>query len=192
MSPSGEYCILQRVNECNRPISTDAHSFGYCCHGLAIQGETIDYATGSNLEGVLQTAKLIHTADLNGFSCAMTTVVFTVLACCMTTLGYHHAAISVELPTVTHSVAIGGLTWGANRHNAMIVTVTRDGSIFMTNGRVVGHSVLTGKIKSDLSEGAEKKLYIKADAHAPFSSVKTVLEAAQSVDVHNVSFFTFR
>jgi biopolymer transport protein TolR len=136
-------------------------------------------------------AKLIATAELNTFTCVMLIVVFALLACCMTTLGNHHTAISIDLPHASHSISVGGLTWGANRHDAMFVAVTREGSIFMNNDRVLAPTH-TAKIKRNLSEGAERKLYIRADAHAPYSSVKTVLDAAQSVGVQEVSFLTFQ
>lgn len=122
----------------------------------------------------------------------MAIVVFAVLASCMTTLGYHHAATSQELPRVAHSVAAGGLTWGANRDDAMIVAVTRNGLIFMNNDLVLDQAVITEKIKRSLSQGAERKLYIKADAHAPFSRIETVLDAAKSMGVQDVCFLTFR
>ena len=138
-----------------------------------------------------RTTKLITTAELNGFSCAMAIVVFAVLACCMTTLGYHQAAISIELPKVSHSVAVGGLTWGPNRPNAMIVAVTKDGSIFMNNDRML-RPALTAWIERNIGDGSERTLYIRADAHAPYRSVKAVLEVTRSVGVEDVSFLTYR
>lgn len=139
-----------------------------------------------------RSTKLIATADLNLFSCAMAIVVFAVLASCMTTLGDHPAATSIELPRVAHSVAVGGLTWGANRHDAMIVAVTRNGLILMSNDLVLDQVVLTEQIKRSLSPRVERKLYIKADAQAPFSRVKAVLDAAKSLGIQDVCFLTAR
>jgi uncharacterized membrane protein len=74
-------------------------------------------------------AKLISTADLNAFAFAMVVVAFVILVTCMTFPVNHHYEFSAELPIVSHPIAVGGLTWGTNRHDAMIVSVARSGDV---------------------------------------------------------------
>jgi biopolymer transport protein ExbD len=100
----------------------------------------------------VQPAKLISTTDLNAFSLVMVVVAFVVLAVCMTSLSYPHSAFSSELPKVFHPITVGGLTWGANRHDAMIVAVARSGDIFMNNDRLPGNA-LVAQIRQSLNNG---------------------------------------
>lgn len=131
---------------------------------------------------------LIVASDLSAFSRVMVIVVFTVLACCMTTLGDRHSGNYVNLPRVLHPVSIGGLTWGANRDDAMIIAVARNGDIFMKNERVDA-STLAANIHQSINEGAEPKVYVRADALARYRSVKPVIEAVKSNGVKDVAFF---
>jgi biopolymer transport protein ExbD len=134
-----------------------------------------------------QSGKLISGSDINAFAHVMALVIFAVLACCMTTMGYHHSGGAIDLPKVLHPVSEGGLTWGVNRHDAIIISVSRSGDIFMQNDRVPS-SALAAKIHQRLSDGAEAKIYIRADARARYSSVKSILDDVQSAGVKEVSF----
>jgi len=145
---------------------------------------------GSKLGGMTlkrqRSGKLISGGDINAFAHVMALVMFAVLACCMTTMGYHHSASAIDLPKVLYPASEGGLTWGVNRHDAMIISVSRSGDIFMQNDRV--RSALAAKIRQSLSDGAEPKVYIRADARARYSSVKSILDQVQSAGVKDVSF----
>jgi biopolymer transport protein ExbD len=146
---------------------------------------------GSKTEDLMikrqRSGKLISRTEMNAFAHVMAVVVFAVLACCMTTMGYHHSGLAIDLPKVLHPASVGGLTWGANRHDAMIISVSRSGDTFMKNDRVPS-SKLTAKIHQCLREGAEPKVYIRADARSKYSSIKVVLDAVQSAGVKDVSF----
>ena len=138
-----------------------------------------------------RSSKLMCNADINSFSFVMALVVFTVLACCMTTMGYHYSGSSIDLPRVLHPTSVGGLTWGANRHDAMIVAIAKDGGTFFRNKKVPS-SVLSEKIRQCVSEGAEPKVYIRADGRARYSSVKAVLDAVRSSGVKDVDFLAYQ
>jgi biopolymer transport protein ExbD len=134
-----------------------------------------------------RSSKLIFSTDANAFSLVMALVAFALLTCCMTTMGYHYSGSSIDLPKVLHPSAVGGLTWGANRHDAMIVAVARDGDTFMKNDKIPS-SAIAAKIHQCLGEGAEPKVYIRVDASARYRSVKAVLDAVQSSGVKDVAF----
>lgn len=146
---------------------------------------------GSKLGGMTlkrqRSGKLISGSDINAFAHVMALVMFAVLACCMTTMGYHHSGSAIDLPKVLHPASEGALTWGVNRHDAMIISVSRSGDTFMQNARVPS-SALAAKIHQLLDEGAEPKVYIRADARARYSSVKSILDQIQSAGVKDVSF----
>jgi hypothetical protein len=44
-----------------------------------------------------RSGKLISGSHINAFAHVMALVVFAVLACCMTTMGYHHSGLAIDL-----------------------------------------------------------------------------------------------
>ena len=83
--------------------------------------------------------------------------------------------ISVQMPQTSNAVPMPE----ADDGEAWIVTVSADGSMYFGTDPVTAAS-LADEMKSRPRDRAAK-LYIKADAHAPFAQVEKVLEAA-SVD----------
>ncbi|PYV83568.1 MAG: hypothetical protein DMG93_08105 [Acidobacteria bacterium] len=137
------------------------------------------------------TAELFCSTDVNAFACVMAIAMFAVLACCMTTMGDHYPGDSLDLPRVLHPVLVGDLSWGANRDEAMIIAVARDGTTFMTNKKVAT-SALASEISRRLGAGAEHKVYIRADARARYGNVKSVLDAIHSTGLKNVAFLAYQ
>jgi len=86
--------------------------------------------------------------------------------------------ISVELPVTSNAVAMPD----ADQEDALIVSVTHDGSVYF-GVDPISSAALAEKVKADLSNQNEKKLYIKADARTPYVNVVKVLEAARSAGV---------
>lgn len=84
-----------------------------------------------------------------------------------------HHGISVEMPPATNSVPVPE----ADDENAWIVTVTADGSLYFGIDPVTPESLLDEMKRRPRNRAA--KLYIKADAHAPFAHLEKVLEAAR-------------
>lgn len=70
----------------------------------------------------------------------------------------------------------------ANREDAIVVAIMRDGKVFFGNELVTAEQ-LPEKIREWLSHYAERKVYIKADARARYGTVWTVLEAVRSAGV---------
>lgn len=54
---------------------------------------------------------------------------------------------------------------------------------------LVSSSRLAANIHQSINEGAEPKVYVRADALARYRSVKTVIEAVKSNGVKDVAFF---
>jgi biopolymer transport protein TolR len=81
--------------------------------------------------------------------------------------------ISVEMPPATNSAPVPE----ADDENAWIVTVTADGSLYFGIDPVTPESLLDAMKRRPRNRAA--KLYIKADARAPFASVEKALAAAR-------------
>jgi Biopolymer transport protein ExbD/TolR len=83
--------------------------------------------------------------------------------------------ISVELPVTHNAVPMPD----ADREESLVVSVTKDGNVYF-GVNPIGPAALADTIKDRLSNRAEKKLYIKADARTPFANVVRVLGSARN------------
>ena len=73
--------------------------------------------------------------------------------------GVHPRTMPVDLAKVHSPIPM----LAADREDAMVVVVTKSGDIFFKSDKTTSDQ-LPWKIREDLSYGAEKKVYIKADA----------------------------
>lgn len=97
---------------------------------------------------------------------------------------FHHG--SVDLPKVLHPVSMPN----ADREDAMIVHVTRDGKVYF-GAEHITPADLRQRIADRLKDhGVERKVYIKADMRARWGSVKQVLEAVHTAGILRVAFLT--
>jgi biopolymer transport protein ExbD len=87
--------------------------------------------------------------------------------------------ISVNLPIVGNAAAFPD----ADKEDALIVTVTENGDSYLGVDAITPDS-LADKIKFAVAFRAEKKIYIKADARAPYAEVEKVLNAARKGGVN--------
>lgn len=146
-------------------------------------------AAGSQLLAAMnprqRTTRLICSSDWNAFALIMTFVVFVTLMVVMTTPDNspHNWG---QLPIVHHPKIVGVWTWGANRSDAMIAVVTRDGKVYFDGDRVLPQE-LALRIRQCLRTGSERRVYLRADARVPYDAVKPVLEAIQSAGVEDIS-----
>jgi biopolymer transport protein TolR len=92
--------------------------------------------------------------------------------------------ISVQMATSNHSATVPE----ADRENAWIVTVTTDGRIYFGTDQVTAEG-LAEQMKTH-PRSRDAKLYVKADAGAPFSSVRQVLHAARVDSFDDVVLLT--
>ena len=146
-------------------------------------------AAGSQLLAAMiprrKTNRLICNSDLNAFAVIMTFVVFVALIVVMTTPDNSPHTWG-QLPIVRHPKIVGAWTWGANRSDAMIAVVTRDGKVYFDSDRVLPQE-LASRIQQCLRTGSERRVYLRADARVRYDAVKPVLEAIQSAGVEDIS-----
>jgi biopolymer transport protein TolR len=77
----------------------------------------------------------------------------------------------------------------ADREDALMVTVVRNGDVFFGNDKVAVDS-LTSKIKDRLTNRTDKRVYVKADARSHFGSVVQVVDAVRAAGVDDLGLLT--
>ena len=86
--------------------------------------------------------------------------------------------ISVELPATRNARPMPE----ADREDALIVTITEDGSVYFGLHRV-NPANLAEEVKTSLSNRTEQTLYIKADARTRYANLRKVILAASAAGV---------
>ena len=79
----------------------------------------------------------------------------------------------------------------ADRDDAIVVAVTRDGSIFLNNAKV-GKDDVTGLVKDKLTGRLDKTVYVKSDARAKYGDVVAVVDEIRSAAVDSLGLLTER
>jgi biopolymer transport protein ExbD len=125
--------------------------------------------------------KLICQIDVSALASIMFVLVFTMMVAEVSARPPHGAG--VDLPKVWHPVGM----WRADWEDALIIGISRDGKVFFRN-EMVAPNELAAKIKERLSQGSERKVYIKADAHVGYARVGTVLDEVRSSGVEKIAF----
>ena len=77
----------------------------------------------------------------------------------------------------------------ADKEDALLIAVMRDGKIFFGTDRVEPDQ-LTLKVKDRLSNKADKRVFIKADARARYGNVVEVVDNVRSAGVDDVGLLT--
>jgi biopolymer transport protein TolR len=75
----------------------------------------------------------------------------------------------------------------AVREDAQIVDIARDGQVYYRNVRIIVDE-LPDQIRERVRNGAERKIYIRADARAKYIDVKKVLSEIGTAEIQNVCF----
>src|SRR5215468_5587110 len=79
----------------------------------------------------------------------------------------------------------------ADREDAVVVAVTRDGSIFLGNTQVA-KTDLTEQVKDRLSNKQDKTVFLKSDARAKYGDVVAVVDEIRSAGVDQLGLLTER
>jgi biopolymer transport protein ExbD len=136
-----------------------------------------------------RTVRLICSGDLNTFALIMAFVVFLPLSVIMTFPAHSPHGTWPDAPRIHHPKVLGAWAWGgANRSDAVIVSVTRDSRIYF-GADAVSSAQLPARIRERISSGSERRVYIQAHARARYDAVKSVLDAIQAAGVEDVSIF---
>ena len=95
-------------------------------------------------------------------------------------------SVGPDLPRVWHPVSMPH----ANREDAIIVTIARDGQVFFRSDRV-RPELLPDRIRESLRRGSEKEVYIRADGMAKYGWVAEVLYRVRSAGVEKIGFLVY-
>lgn len=90
---------------------------------------------------------------------------------------------SSDLPRAIHARKLPF----ALREDAIEIVLTRDGSAYFC-GQKVRPRFLPNQIRTAVYGGAEKRIYIRADARGKYGDVEAILSQIQASGVENVSF----
>src|SRR5271166_1406337 len=67
----------------------------------------------------------------------------------------------------------------ADKDDAIVVAVTRDGSLYMGNSKIKKEEI-TGQIKDQIANKLDKTVYVKSDARAKYGDVVAVVDEFRS------------
>ncbi|HKW57154.1 MAG TPA: biopolymer transporter ExbD [Candidatus Acidoferrum sp.] len=77
----------------------------------------------------------------------------------------------------------------ADKDDAVIVAITRDGSIFLKNTKITKDDI-TGQVKDLISSRLDKTVYVKSDARAKYGDVVAVVDEIRSAGVDQLGLLT--
>ncbi len=97
----------------------------------------------------------------------------------------HPRGPTADLAIARHSTPMPG----ALREDTLKITITRDGMVFFRDYRVMPKD-LADAIRKGVGNGAEKRVYLKADARAKYGDVTAVLDQIRLSGIENVTLLT--
>src|SRR5438105_665737 len=77
----------------------------------------------------------------------------------------------------------------ADKEDALLVAVTRDGKVFLGNDQITADQ-LTNKIKDRIAARLDKRVFVRADAHARYGSVVEVVDNVRAAGVDQLGLLT--
>src|ERR1700730_18061950 len=77
----------------------------------------------------------------------------------------------------------------ADKDDAIVVAVTRDGSLYMGNTKITKEEI-TGQIKDRLANKLDKTVYVKSDARAKYGDVVAIVDEIRSAGVDPLGLLT--
>ena len=77
----------------------------------------------------------------------------------------------------------------ADRDDAIVVAVTRDGSLYLGNTKTVKDEI-TGQIKDRIANKLDKTVYVKSDARAKYGDVVAAVDEIRSAGVDSLGLLT--
>lgn len=94
---------------------------------------------------------------------------------------------SADLPQTAHAIEMSR----ANREDAIMVGVTRDGKIYFGSDQISANQ-LPQRIRSAVNHGSEHRVYIRADKRTKYGNVTEVVDEIHLAGIQKISFLTER
>jgi biopolymer transport protein ExbD/biopolymer transport protein TolR len=93
--------------------------------------------------------------------------------------------VSVDMASVTDPRDMQD----ADKDDAVIVAVTRDGTLYLGNTKIAKEEI-TGQIKDRIANKLDKTVYVKSDARAKYGDVVAVVDEIRSAGVDSLGLLT--
>jgi len=77
----------------------------------------------------------------------------------------------------------------ADKDDAVIVAVTRDGTLYLGNTKIAKKDI-TGEVKDRIANKLDKTVYVKSDARAKYGDVVAVVDEIRSAGVDQLGLLT--
>jgi biopolymer transport protein ExbD len=79
----------------------------------------------------------------------------------------------------------------ADKEDAILISVTRDGRVFISPGNeMIGLDKLASKVKDLQTNRSDKTVYLRGDARAKFETVEDVIDTLRTAQVDNLGLIT--
>jgi biopolymer transport protein ExbD/biopolymer transport protein TolR len=78
----------------------------------------------------------------------------------------------------------------ADKEDALVVAITRQGDVFFGRDLVKDTSTLTNKIKDRIATRPDKRVYVRADARARYKAVVEVVDNVRAAGVDDLGLIT--
>jgi biopolymer transport protein ExbD len=95
-----------------------------------------------------------------------------------------HHVYGPDLPRVWHAVSMSG----ANREDAMIISVLRDGAVYFGSDKVSPSQLPANILDRMKDQTLEPKIYIRADRRVWYGTVKEVLDGVRCAGIEQIAF----
>ena len=130
-------------------------------------------------------AHLRGVIDVSGFAGIMLALLFLMMFSEIYPM--HPRSLPVDLAFARHSTSQPN----AEREDAVIVGITRDGMLYLNNTRIQPAD-LPDALRDLMHDNENKTVYVKADARAKYADVKVALDAIRDAHLTNIAFLTER
>jgi biopolymer transport protein TolR len=121
--------------------------------------------------------------DVSGFAGIMLALLFLMMFGEMYPM--HPRSLPVDMAVARHSTSQPN----AEREDAVIVGIMRDGRLYVMNARV-SPADLPAVLRDLMDSREDKTVYVKADARAKYGDVKIALDSIRGANVANIAFLT--
>jgi biopolymer transport protein ExbD len=95
--------------------------------------------------------------------------------------------VSVDMASVTDPRDMQD----ADKDDAVILAVTRDGTLYLGNTKITKEDI-TGQIKDRIANKLDKTVYVKSDARAKYGDVVAAVDEIRSAGVDSLGLLTER
>jgi biopolymer transport protein ExbD/biopolymer transport protein TolR len=122
-----------------------------------------------------------HTVNSNINVTPMVDVMLVLLIIFMVITPMLQNKVQITMAQVENAVAMPD----ADKDDAIVVAVTRDGGVFLGQDKV-DPSQLGSKVADKLSEKTDKTIYVRADSRAQFKAVEDAIDDVRTAGVDTV------